>query len=50
MSSLSPEEEEKILHSAPKGTFALLLVFAALFMGGYLYMYFYMFLKHGPVS
>jgi hypothetical protein len=50
MSSLSPEEQEKILHAKPKGTFALLLVFAVLFMGGFLYMYFYMFLLHGPVN
>lgn len=50
MSQLTPEEEEKILHSAPKGTFALLLVFAAIFMGGWLYMYLLMFLKHGPVN
>jgi len=50
MSSLSPEEEEKILHAPPKGTFALLLIFAALFMGGFLYMYFYMYLLHGPVN
>ena len=30
MSQLTPEEEEKILHSLPKGTFALLLVFLVL--------------------
>ena len=34
MTNLTPEEEEKILKGAPKGTFALLLVFAVLFMGG----------------
>ena len=50
MSSLSPEEEEKILHSAPKGTFALLLVFGLLFTAGWVFMYLFMFLKHGPVS
>lgn len=50
MSRVTPEEEEKILHGAPSGTFALLLAFAALFMGGWLYMYFYMFLAHGPVN
>jgi len=49
MSQVTPEEEEKILHGAPKGTFALLLVFAALFMGGWLYMYFFMFLPNGPI-
>lgn len=50
MSQVTPEEEEKILNSAPKGTFALLLVFIALFTGGWLYMYIYMFLTHGPVN
>lgn len=50
MARVSPEEEEKILHSAPKGTFTLLFLFAILFMGGWLYMYFYMFLTHGPVN
>lgn len=50
MHKLTPEEEEKILHGKPKGTFALLLIFAALFMGGWIYMYFYMFLSHGPIS
>ena len=50
MTNLTPEEEEKILKGAPKGTFALLLVFAVLFMGGFMYMYLYMFLAHGPVN
>lgn len=50
MSKVTPEEEEKILNGAPKGTYALLLAFAALFMGGWLYMFFYMFLAHGPVN
>lgn len=49
MSNLSPEQEQEILNSAPKGTFALLLLYAAMFMGGWLFMYFAMFLKHGAV-
>lgn len=50
MQKVTPEEEEKILHGKPVGTFALLLAFMAMFVGGWLYMYFFMFLEHGPVS
>ena len=50
MADLTPEEEEKILHSKPVGTFALLFVFGLLFVGGWLLMYLYLFLDHGPVS
>lgn len=50
MSQMTPEEEEKILNSPPKGTFALLVTFIALFTAGWLYMYLYMFLAHGPVN
>ena len=49
MNQLTPEQEKEALHSAPKGTLALLLVFAAVFMGAWLVMYFAMFLHHGPV-
>ncbi len=49
MNQLTPEEEKEALHSAPKGTLALLLVFAALFFGAWLLMYFGLFLRHGPV-
>jgi hypothetical protein len=50
MNSLTPEEEKKILESSPKGTFALMLLLAAFMAAGWAYMYFSMFLKHGPVS
>ncbi len=50
MSQLTPEEEQAILHSKPVGTFALLLVFAALMLAGWGFMFFYMFLQHGPVN
>ena len=50
MNQLTQEEEQKILNSAPVGTMAILLVFAAIFMGGWLFMYFVLFLRHGPVS
>jgi len=49
MTELTPEEEQQILNAAPKGTFALLLVFALLFGGTWLCMYLYRFLAHGPV-
>ena len=49
MSQLTPEEEEKILHSLPKGTFALLLVFAAIFAAAWAFM-FILFMSHGPIQ
>ncbi len=49
MGEISPEEEKKILESAPKGTMTLLIVMAILFMAGWFYL-FDMFLSHGPVN
>ena len=50
MSQLSPEEKQKILNSPPVGTFALMLLIGALIFAGWAYMFFFMFLEHGPVS
>ena len=50
MSQLSPEEEKKLLESSPKGTLALMLLLAVAMFAGWAYMYFNMFLKHGPIS
>lgn len=50
MKQLTPEEEQKILNSAPVGTFALMLLVGALIFAGWAYMFFYLFLDHGPVS
>jgi hypothetical protein len=50
MSKLSPEEEQKILATPPKGTFALLLVFAALFLVGWLLLYFGRYMVLGPIN
>jgi hypothetical protein len=50
MSQLTPDEEKKALDSSPRGTFALLLVFAALMVAGWAFMFFYRFLAHGPVN
>ncbi|MEA3242645.1 MAG: hypothetical protein U9Q19_04295 [Pseudomonadota bacterium] len=50
MSQLTPEEEQKILDSPPMGTFALMLLVGALIFAGWAYMFFFMFLEHGPVS
>ena len=49
MSQLSPQEQEAI-KDAPKGTYALMLLLALLLAAGWAYMFFYMFLKHGPIS
>ena len=50
MSERTPEEEKKILESAPRGTMTLMLILAICTMAGWLYMYFGMFLTHGPVN
>jgi len=50
MSQLTPEEEQKILATPPKGTFALMLLVGALIFAGWAYMFFYMFIEHGPVK
>lgn len=50
MSDLSPEEEERILHSAPKGTWTLMLLMAVGFVAGWAYLFFVRFLGHGPIS
>ena len=50
MSQLTPEEEQKILASAPKGTFAPMLLVGALIFAGWAYLFFFKYLDHGPVS
>jgi hypothetical protein len=47
---LTREEEQEILASPPRGTFALLLVFAVLFVAGWLLLYFARYMALGPVS
>jgi len=49
MSKLSSEEQEAI-KDAPKGTFALMMLLAVAMAAGWAFMFFFMFLKHGPVS
>ena len=49
MSNLTPEEQEAI-KDAPKGTFALMILLAVALAGGWAYMFFFMFVQHGPVS
>ena len=50
MNKLDPEEEQKILATPPKGTFVLLLVFAALFLVGWLLLYFGRYMVLGPIN
>jgi len=50
MSQLTPEEERNIFDSPPRGTFALLLLFGMLMFAGWAFMFFFMFLEHGPVN
>ena len=49
MSDLTEEQKEAI-KDAPKGTFALMLLLGASLTLGWLFMFFFMFLKHGPVN
>jgi hypothetical protein len=46
----TPDEEQRILNSPPTGTFALMLLVGALIVAGWAYMFFFMFLEHGPVN
>ena len=50
MTELTPEEQEKAIAEAPKGTWAILLVYAIAMTLGWLYMFFGYFVPHGPVS
>ena len=50
MNQISPEEEQKILDSPPVGTFALMVLVGALIFIGWVYMFFGIFLEHGPVN
>jgi hypothetical protein len=50
MQHLSEEEERRILESQPKGTLAVLLVFALIFMVGWLVLFFVRFLGRGVVN
>jgi hypothetical protein len=49
MSNLSAEEQQAI-KDAPKGTFALMMLLAVAMAAGWAFMFFFMFLQHGPVS
>lgn len=50
MSNLSAEEEQKILESAPKGTFTLMLLVGLAMGAGWLFFFFGLFLPHGTVN
>ncbi len=49
MTQLTPEEEKRAITEAPKGTWAVLLVYLLLMVGGWAAMFFGLFLSHGPV-
>ncbi|MGV6858056.1 MAG: hypothetical protein ACWA5X_03695 [bacterium] len=49
MRQLTPEEQEKAIAEAPKGTWALLLAYAAMMAVGWGLM-FALFLSHGAVN
>ncbi len=47
---LSEEEKDKILHSSPRGTWAILAIYGVLFTLGWLYFWFGLFIARGPVN
>jgi hypothetical protein len=49
VADLTEEEKKRILESAPKGTWALLLGFGLISTLAWLYFFFGLFLSHGPV-
>ncbi len=49
MVEMSRKEQEKAIAEAPRGTFAVLLVYAVIMGLGWLYMFYGFFLSHGPV-
>ncbi len=50
MVELTPEEQQQAMDEAPKGTWAILLVYAVIMVLGWLYMFYGFFLSHGPVN
>ena len=50
MEKLTEKEEKEILESSPRGTWAIMLIYAMLFVLGYLYFWFGLFLPRGAVS
>lgn len=50
MEKLTEKEEKEILESPPRGTLAIMLIYAMLFVLGYLYFWFGLFLPRGAVN
>ncbi len=50
MADLSEEEQKRIMESPPKGTFAIIAIYAGVFTVAWLFLYFVRFLGHGPVN
>ncbi|MEE9448022.1 MAG: hypothetical protein V3V09_08685 [Arenicellales bacterium] len=44
------KNDQHSAEDAPKGTFALMVLLAILMAAGWIYMYFFRFLPHGPVN
>jgi hypothetical protein len=50
MAPLSEDEQRRIIESPPKGTFAIIMVYAVIMAAAWLALYFGRFLAHGPVT
>jgi hypothetical protein len=50
MNELSEEEQRRILEAPPRGTWAVILVIGLLMLVSWLYMFFGVFMSHGPVA
>ncbi len=49
MVKLTQEEQEQAIAEAPKGTWAILMVYFVFMVLGWLYMFYGYFLPHGPI-
>ncbi|WP_029408578.1 hypothetical protein [Thiomicrorhabdus sp. Milos-T2] len=47
MDQLTDEEKKKILESSPRGTWAILAIYAVLFVAGWLYFWFGLYIPRG---
>jgi hypothetical protein len=50
MSELSGDEQRRILEAPPRGTWAVILVIGIAMLVSWLYMFFGVFMSHGPVA
>ena len=50
MVELTEEEQQRILESPPRGTWAIILLIGLALLAGWLFFFFEIFMSHGPVN